>query len=183
MRLLLLATALFAAALARGDDAPAPQDSVRQEPAPPDAPRSGSPLIEPRGAAERRPSAGGADANEDPFAGLFQGEGSGGSALGMAFTILGYVVIFGGLAFAAYYLVKRGLIRKPFSKGEGRLRIAESRMLGNRQFLMVVEYDDQKILLGVGPGKIDYLTSLQGVPSGFPPVAPEAAEDVAPHAK
>ncbi len=95
---------------------------------------------------------------------LYEG---GASSVGMVVTIFGYVVILGGLAVVVWYLFKRGVIRQPFSKGEGRLKIAESRMLGNRQFLMVVEYDDQKILLGVGPGKIDYLTNLQSHSGDF----------------
>lgn len=84
-----------------------------------------------------------------------------GSSVGMLVTILGYGIILGGLGFVVWYLFKRGVIRQPFSKTEGKLRVAETRMLGNRQFIMVVEYEDQKILLGVGPGKIDYLTTLQ----------------------
>lgn len=97
----------------------------------------------------------------------------GGSGVGMAVTILGYLVIVGGMCVAAWYLFKRGVIRKPFSSSEGKLKVAESRMLGNRQYIMVVEYEDKKILLGVGPGKIDYLTSLDGYRSDFPKIEPE----------
>ncbi len=97
----------------------------------------------------------------------------GGSGVGMAVTILGYLIIIGGLCVAAWYLFKRGVIRKPFSSSEGKLKVAESRMLGNRQYIMVVEYEDKKILLGVGPGKIDYLTSLDGYRSDFPKIEPE----------
>lgn len=92
----------------------------------------------------------------------------GGSSVGMVVTILGYIIILGGMGVAAWYLFKRGVIRKPFSSSEGKLKVAESRMLGNRQYIMVVEYEDKKILLGVGPGKIDYLTSLDGYRDGFP---------------
>lgn len=97
----------------------------------------------------------------------------GGSGVGMVVTILGYLIIVGGLCVAAWYLFKRGVIRKPFSSSEGKLKVAESRMLGNRQYIMVVEYEDKKILLGVGPGKIDYLTSLDGYKSDFPKIEPE----------
>ena len=37
------------------------------------------------------------------------------------------------------------------------------RPLGNRQFLIVVGYDDTRMLLGVTPGKIDYLCPLDSV--------------------
>lgn len=106
---------------------------------------------------------------EDPMSGVFS---DGGNAVGLTVTILGYVVILGGLGLVVWMLVKRGLIRKPFAKGEGKLNIAETRMLGNRQFIMVVEYEDQKILLGVGPGKIDYLTNLNTYRSEFPKLEP-----------
>ncbi len=46
-------------------------------------------------------------------------------------------------------------------------------MLGNRQYLMVVEYEENKVLLGVGPGKIDYLTSLNGYRNEFPSIEPQ----------
>ena len=101
----------------------------------------------------------------------------GGSPIGMFVTILGYLLILGAMGVAAWYLFKRGVFRKPFSNKEGKLNIAESRMLGNRQYIMVVEYEDNKILLGVGPGKIDYLTSLQGYRNDFPKLEPEVSEN------
>ncbi len=96
-----------------------------------------------------------------------------GSPIGMVVTILGYLIILGGMAIAAWYLFKRGVLRKPFANTEGKLKVAESRMLGNRQYIMVVEYGDNKVLLGVGPGKIDYLTSLDGYRNEFPNLEPQ----------
>ena len=95
------------------------------------------------------------------------------SPAGMIVTIFGYLLILGAMAVAAWYLFKRGVLRKPFANKEGKLKVAESRMLGNRQYIMVVEYEDKKILLGVGPGKIDYLTSLDGYRNGFPNLEPQ----------
>ena len=44
---------------------------------------------------------------------------------------------------------------------EGRsLAIAETRSLGNRQYLVVASYEDKKFLLGVCPGRIDLLAPL-----------------------
>lgn len=43
-----------------------------------------------------------------------------------------------------------------------KLSIAESRPLGNRQHLLVVDYDGRKFLLGVCPGRIELLTPLEG---------------------
>lgn len=45
---------------------------------------------------------------------------------------------------------------------ERRLAIAESRSLGNRQYLVVADYGGKKFLLGVCPGRIDLLSPLDG---------------------
>lgn len=90
------------------------------------------------------------------------------SSGGAMVTMLGLFLIVAGIAVAAWFLFKRGLLRKPFTNTGGKLKVAETRMLGNRQFIMVVEYEEQKILLGVGPGKIDYLTNLSSFKSEFP---------------
>ena len=100
-----------------------------------------------------------------------QGILSGSSASsGALITLVGYSVVLGAVAVVVWYLFKSGFMRKSFAKGEGKLKIAETRMLGNRQFLSVVEYGDQKILIGVGPGKIDYLTTLQNSSGEFPQI-------------
>lgn len=75
-----------------------------------------------------------------------------------------YVAVLGLLVGGAWLLVKRGSLPRPFAKSEGRLKVLETKMLGNRQFLMVVEYEDAKMLLGVCQGRIDYLTPLAGHP-------------------
>jgi flagellar protein FliO/FliZ len=49
-----------------------------------------------------------------------------------------------------------------------RLAIAETKSLGNRQFLVVATYEDRKFLLGVCPGRIDLLTPLEGEGKGRP---------------
>jgi len=77
---------------------------------------------------------------------------------------LAYVLVLGLLIGGAWLLVKRGSLPRPFAKSEGRLKVLETKILGNRQFLMVVEYEDAKMLLGVCQGRIDYLTPLAGHP-------------------
>lgn len=54
-------------------------------------------------------------------------------------------------------------------RGERRLAVAETRSLGNRQYLVVAAYDDQRYLLGVCPGRIELLSPL---PSAAPPPRP-----------
>lgn len=41
-----------------------------------------------------------------------------------------------------------------------KLEISETRMLGGRQFLLVAQYEGRKMLIGVCPGRIDYLCNL-----------------------
>ncbi len=51
--------------------------------------------------------------------------------------------------------------------GRGRkLQIDETKPLGNRQYLVVADYDGKKFLLGVTPGRIQMLTPLGNGPSG-----------------
>jgi flagellar protein FliO/FliZ len=49
-----------------------------------------------------------------------------------------------------------------------KLAIAESRPLGNRQYLVVANYDGRKFLLGVCPGRIDLLSPLDDPPASKP---------------
>jgi flagellar protein FliO/FliZ len=42
------------------------------------------------------------------------------------------------------------------------LAIDETRSLGNRQYLVVASYEGKKFLIGVCPGRIDMLSSLDG---------------------
>ena len=50
-----------------------------------------------------------------------------------------------------------------------KLVITETRSLGNRQHLLVADYEGRRFLLGVCPGRIDLLTPLDG---GVPPKSP-----------
>ncbi len=107
-------------------------------------------VIYPRGAAPAAQTQA-ADA-PNPFSPPATGVGFGQAA--------GYIAVLGMLVGGAWLLVRRGSLPRPFSKSEGRLKVLETKMLGNRQFLMVVEYEEAKMLLGVCQGRIDYLTPL-----------------------
>ena len=48
----------------------------------------------------------------------------------------------------------------PTARGERKLAIAETRPLGNRQYLVVADYGGRKFRLGVCPGRIDLLAPL-----------------------
>ena len=55
------------------------------------------------------------------------------------------------------------------SREARKLAVTETRSLGNRQYLVVADYEGRKFLLGVCPGRIDLLSNLDG-PS--PPRSP-----------
>ncbi len=74
--------------------------------------------------------------------------------------IVGYFVALLALAGGGFYFIKRGLPLRGTRVGENHLHLLETKMLGNRQFLVVVKYEDSKMLLGVGPGQIQYLCAL-----------------------
>ena len=89
---------------------------------------------------------------------------------GSAFQILGSVAIIfviGGAGLAVLY--QRGFVGGIRGGGkQKRLQIEETRMLGHRQYLVVAEYDGKKMLLGVCPGRIDYLCPLDFGGEGEP---------------
>lgn len=93
---------------------------------------------------------------------------AGAGSLGTTFLVL---VAFCGVGY--YFLRRHPSFAVNLRAAPRKLTVSESRSLGNRQFLVVVEYESERMLLGVTPGKIDYLCPLRG-PQGehgaFPPV-------------
>jgi flagellar protein FliO/FliZ len=71
-----------------------------------------------------------------------------------------YFVALVALAGGGFWFLKRGLPLRGARGGENHLHLLETKILGNRQFLVVVQYEDNKMLLGVGPGQIQYLCPL-----------------------
>lgn len=97
-------------------------------------------------------------------------EGGGGLSVVMVLLIL-----MAGCISAFYILIKRGGL--PRTKGGGHLELLETRMLGGRQYLVVAKHGQQKFLLGVCPGRIDYLCPLED--GGHTEHFDEAAADFA----
>lgn len=71
-----------------------------------------------------------------------------------------YLILLIVIGYAILQLSKKGRLFNKISKEGGKLQILETRMLGHKQFLMVVDYDGEKVLLGVGPGMISNLCRL-----------------------
>ena len=74
--------------------------------------------------------------------------------------MLGYLTFFAALAGGALYFIKFGLPLRKGLSSDRKLQVLETRPLGNRQYLLVVGYEDTRMLIGVTPGKIDYLCPL-----------------------
>lgn len=86
----------------------------------------------------------------------------------------GAVTLVGALALAAggFWLAKRGRMPGMGARDLRHLSVEETRPLGNRQFLIVAAYDDKRFLIGVCPGRIEFLTALDGgAPRREPPAS------------
>jgi flagellar protein FliO/FliZ len=80
-----------------------------------------------------------------------------GSGIQLAIYLCLLVALLGG---GSYFLKNGFTFLQPKSKGARKLNVAETRMLGNRQFLVVAEYEGRKMLLGVCPGRIELISEL-----------------------
>ena len=98
---------------------------------------------------------------------------NGGGAVGMGgapvVQILGYGVAILVLLGAGAVVLWRGGSFGGLGgsvRGPRKLQIEETRMLGQRQYLLVAQYEGRRMLLGVCPGRIDYLCPLDWEESG-----------------
>ena len=92
----------------------------------------------------------------------------------MSQPVVFYLVALLLLAGLAAYLLRAGwpagLLRKNAPR---KLQVSEIRPLGNRQFLVIAEYEATRLFLGVSQGRIDLLCHLgRDVPEeeGFAPL-------------
>jgi flagellar biogenesis protein FliO len=63
------------------------------------------------------------------------------------------------------------------AKTARKLHIEESRVVGNRQHLVVAEYEGKRVLIGISPGRIDFLCGLEGDQAGQGVAFAEALSD------
>ncbi len=64
-------------------------------------------------------------------------------------------------AAGAWILLQRRQSGPLSARGQRKLQVEETRPLGNRQYLVVAQYEGKKFLLGVTPGQIALLTPLE----------------------
>lgn len=86
-------------------------------------------------------------------------------------SLLGYILTILVLLAAGLAVLFRGNFPMAFaagSKAVRKLHIEETKSVGHRQYLLVAEYEGRRFLLGVCPGRIDYLSGLDSdaVPPG-----------------
>lgn len=75
--------------------------------------------------------------------------------------IVMYLMLLISIGVVIVYLFKQGKFVRGIRNQGGQLKVKETHVLGNRQFLVVVEYGKQRILLGVGPNMINQLCFLE----------------------
>ena len=81
----------------------------------------------------------------------------------LGYFLAGLAIISGG----AVWLWRKFAFGWKTGVGSRRLNIEESKMLGYKQHLVVAEYEGRKFLLGVCPGRIDYLCRLDDAGGDF----------------
>lgn len=87
-----------------------------------------------------------------------QGGGGSSGPGGMSVVVVLLVLLIGIGAGLWWFSKRNGLPMR--GRNHGELRIREMKALGGRQFLVVGEYGKERFLLGVCPGRIDYLCPL-----------------------
>lgn len=83
--------------------------------------------------------------------------------VGLIGRIVIYLMLLGAIGVVVVYFFKQGkFVQGIRSNNKGsQLKVCETHTLGNKQFLVVVEYGKQKVLLGIGPGMINKLCFLE----------------------
>lgn len=69
-----------------------------------------------------------------------------------------FIVI--GLLLLVLYLMKRFLFPRRDSKGDVAIKVISSLHLSTKERIEVIEISGERIVLGIGPGNINYLTKL-----------------------
>jgi flagellar biosynthetic protein FliO len=79
-------------------------------------------------------------------------------AIAMLFIVLGLLIL-------ALYLMRRFLFFRRGAKGDLFIRILSSLHLSPKERIEVIEISGEKIVLGITPGNISFLTKLSDLPA------------------
>jgi flagellar protein FliO/FliZ len=76
---------------------------------------------------------------------------------------IGMLLIVLGLLVLVAYIFKKLAIMKQGRKGDAHIRVMSSLHLGAKERISIIEIEREKIVLGITPGNITFLTKLSGV--------------------
>ena len=112
------------------------------------------------GQAEFIYGAGNSDGDDDVASGTWIERG---------FTLFGYLLMIGAIIVASLWFFRNHpRFRGDRGTSSRSLRVAETRALGQKQFLAIVECDERRILVGFSPGRMDYLCNLSPTNAATP---------------
>lgn len=77
-------------------------------------------------------------------------------------VVVAYLGLFCGAGYFVWRYIKKGSLSPARPDGSNGIHITDTKSLGNRQYLVVVECDEQRMLVGVGQGFINHLCFLDG---------------------
>ncbi len=80
-----------------------------------------------------------------------------GTSLGVLAAYLG---LFSGAGYFIWRYFKKSSLSPQRARGSNGIHLTDTKALGNRQYLVVVECDGQRMLVGVGQGFINHLCFL-----------------------
>jgi flagellar biosynthetic protein FliO len=87
-------------------------------------------------------------------------------------AIAGLVIVL-GLLFTLAWLARKGKLRLPGARDRALIAVESAVPLGERRSLMVVSVEGRRLLLGVTPAQVSFVTEL----SATPPAAFQTAVD------
>lgn len=90
--------------------------------------------------------------------------------------VIGFIGVLGASAYFLSIYAKKKRSRISTVK-EGEIVIADTCSLGNRQFLMVAQYGDEKHLLGVSSSSINHLAKLDNRSSSRNDIASDSGKE------
>ena len=79
------------------------------------------------------------------------------------FRVVGFLGILAALAYFFSKFVNNRHIAKHISDGKRGIVLCDTRSLGNKQFLVVASYEQEKFLLGISSGSIQLVSKLNSV--------------------
>ena len=76
--------------------------------------------------------------------------------MAMLFIVLGFLIL-------VLYLVKKFILPKGKTKGDMLIKVLSTLHLSSKERVEVIEISGEKIVLGVAPGSISFLTKLSDI--------------------